>query len=114
MRVDDPAGRPDDGGEHPDRPPEDRLASAPLDHRTSRQHPAETRSRQEYYDAIVSDHGYEVNSFASLMAMRPAIERTEWESPMSPGEVDRWGLGGIDQPAKKFSAAEPPIPEHLA
>jgi hypothetical protein len=114
MRIDDPAGRPADGEENPDRPPEDRHASAPPDHRTSRQHLAETRSRQEYYDAIVSGHGYEVDSFASLMVMRPAIERTEWETPLSRGEVDRWGPGVIDERAKRFSAAERRIAEHLA
>jgi hypothetical protein len=114
MRVDDPSGRPDDDGEeHPDRPPEGRHAGEPPDHGTSRQHLAETRSRQEYYDSLVSGHG-DLDSFASLMAMRPAVQRPEWEAPMRRGEVDRCGLGVIDERAKRFAPAERRIAEHLA
>ncbi len=114
MRADDPSGRPDDGEEHPDRPPEDRHASEPPDRRTPEQYLAETRSRQEYYDALVSSDGSEVVSFASLMAMRPATERPEWEIPLRQGEVDRCGPGVIDERAKRFSLTERRIAEHLA
>jgi hypothetical protein len=114
MRVENPSGRPDDGEERPDGPPDGRHASEPPDHRTSRQHLAETRSRQEYYDAVVSGHGYEVDSFASLVVMRSAAERPEWETPLSRGEVDRCGPGVIDERAKRFSPAERRIAEYLA
>ncbi len=113
MGVDDPSGRPDDGEEHPDGP-HGRHASERPDHRGSRQHLDETRPRQEYYDALVSGHGYEVVSFASLMVMRPATERPEWETALSRGEVDRCGLGVIDERAKRFSPAERRIAEYLA
>ena len=74
----------------------------------------ETRSRQEYYDVLASGRGYEIVSFAALMAERPASERHEWQIPLSQGEVDRCGLGVIDERAKRFSAAERRIAEHLA
>jgi hypothetical protein len=48
------------------------------------------------------------------MAERPASERHEWQIPLSQGEVDRCGLGVIDERAKRFSAAERRIAEHLA
>ena len=115
MRVEGPSGRPDDGDkEHPDGPPDGRHASEPPDHRTSQQHLAETRSRQEYYDALVPGHRYEVDSFASLVVMRPATERPEWETLLSRGAVDRCGLGVIDERAKRFSPAERRIAEYLA
>ena len=47
------------------------------------------------------------------MAERPASERHEWQIPLSQGEVDRCGLGVIDERAKRFSAAERRIAEHL-
>ncbi|MBV9206311.1 MAG: hypothetical protein JO037_13150 [Actinobacteria bacterium] len=48
------------------------------------------------------------------MAIRPAAERVEWEAPLRRGEVDRCGLGVIDERAKKFSPAEHRIAEYLA
>ena len=47
------------------------------------------------------------------MAERPASEH-EWQIPLSQGEIDRCGLGVIDERAKRFSAAERRIAEHLA
>jgi Contact-dependent growth inhibition CdiA C-terminal domain len=111
MSTDGPSGQPD---EDPDRPPEDRPAREPNDHRAARQDLGETRTRQDYYDTLTSGRGYEVASLASLMAARPATERPEWEIPLSRGEVDRCGLGVVDERAKKFSPAERRIAEHLA
>ena len=111
MSTDGPSGQPD---EDPDRPPEDRPAREPNDYRAARQDLGETRTRQDYYDTLTSGHGYEVASFASLTAERAATERPEWEIPLSRGEVDRCGLGVIDERAKKFSPAERRIAEHLA
>ena len=114
MSIDGPTGQPDDGKEYPDRPPQDRKASEPTNHRTSGPDLAETRSRQEYYVALVSGRGYDVDGFASLMAARPAAEQPEWETSLSRGEVDRCGLGVIDERVKKFSLAERRIAEYLA
>jgi hypothetical protein len=55
MSIDGPRGQPDDGKDNPDRPPHDRHASEPADHRTSAPDLAETRSRQEYYNVLVAD-----------------------------------------------------------
>lgn len=48
------------------------------------------------------------------MAERPASERHEWQIPLSQGEIDRCGLGVIDERAKTFPAAERRVAEHLA
>ncbi len=48
------------------------------------------------------------------MVMRPATERPEWETALSRDEVDRCGLGVIDERAKRFSPAERRIAEYLA
>ena len=114
MRADNPSGRSDDSEEHPDRVPEDSHASEAPDRRTPRQHLTERRSRQEYHDALVSGDGSEVDSFASLMAMRPAAERPEWQIPLSRGEVDRCGPGVIGERSKRFSPPERRIAEYLA
>ena len=111
MNTDGPSGQPD---EDPDRPPEDRPAREPADHYASGQSPAETRTRQEYHDILTSGRGYEIIGFAALMAAQPASERHEWEMSLSRGEVDRCGLGVIDERAKRFSAAERRVAEHLA
>ncbi len=74
----------------------------------------EMRARQEYYDILSSGGGQEIVGFAALMAERPASERHEWQIPLSRGEVDRCGLGVIDERSKRFSAAERRIAEHLA
>ena len=111
MNTDGLSGPPD---EDPDRPSENRPAREPADHPTARQTPAETRNRQEYYDVLTSGRGYDIVGFAALMAAQPASERPEWETPLSRGEVDRCGLGVIDERAKKFSVAERRIAERLA
>jgi hypothetical protein len=111
MNTDGPSGKPD---EDPDRPREDRSAHQPADQHKSGQTPAETRTRQEYYDVITSGRGYDIIGFAALMVAQPASERREWEMPLSRGEVDRCGKGVIDERAKKFSAAELRIAERLA
>lgn len=53
-------------------------------------------------------------SFGAMMTTRPATERVEWEAPLRRGEVDRCGLGVIDERAKQFSPAERRIAEYLA
>ena len=111
MSTDGPSGQPD---EEPDRPHEGLRPGEPADHRASGQPERETRTRQEYYDVLSSGRGQEIVGFAALMAERPASERHEWQIPLSRGEVDRCGLGVIDERSKRFSAAERRIAEHLA
>jgi hypothetical protein len=111
MGIDRSSGQPD---EEPDRPREEPRPGEPADYRESVQAQPETRSRQEYYDVLASGRGYEIVGFAALMAERPASERHEWQIPLRRGEVDRCGLGVIDERAKRFSAAERRIAEHLA
>src|SRR5437764_3221781 len=100
--------------EEPDRPREEPRPGEPASHRESVQAQPETRFRQEYYDVLASGRSSEIVSFAALMAERPASARHEWQIPLSPGEVDRCGLGVIDERAKRSSAAERRIAEHLA
>jgi hypothetical protein len=111
MGIDRSSGQPD---EEPDRPQEEPRPGEPADHHESVQAQPEMRSRQEYYDVLASGRGYEIVNFAALMAERPASERFEWQTPLSQGVVDRCGLGVIDERAKRFSAAERRIAEHLA
>jgi hypothetical protein len=111
MSTDVPSDRPD---EDPDRPPEDRPAREPADSRGPKPARAETRSREEYFEAFNSGSSHEVISFGAMMAARPATERVEWEAPLRRGEVDRCGLGVIDERAKEFSLAERRIAEYLA
>src|SRR6266516_4545312 len=111
MSTDGPSGQPD---EEPDRQREDLLPGKSADHRAAKQTEPEMRARQEYYDILSSGGGQEIVGFAALMAERPASERHEWQIPLSRGEVDRCGLGVIDERSKRFSAAERRIAEHLA
>jgi Contact-dependent growth inhibition CdiA C-terminal domain len=111
VSTDGLSDRPD---ENPDRPPEHRPAGKPADSRVPEPAEAETRSRQEYFEAISSANSQEVIGFGAMMATRPAAERVEWEAPLRRGEVDRCGMGVIDERAKKFSPAERRIAEYLA
>jgi hypothetical protein len=111
MSTDGPSGQPD---EEPDRPGEDLRPDEPAGHRASMETEPETRTRQEYYDVLSSGRGQDIVGFAALMAERPASERHEWQIPLSRSEVDRCGLGVIDERSKRFSAAERRIAEHLA
>jgi hypothetical protein len=98
----------------PDRPPEGRPVRKPADSQVPEPDEAETRSRQEYFEAINSASSHEAISFGAMMTARPASERVEWEAPLRRGEVDRCGLGVIDERAKEFSPAEHRIAEYLA
>jgi Contact-dependent growth inhibition CdiA C-terminal domain len=108
VSTDRPSDRPD---ENPDRPPEHRPAGKPADSRVLEPAKVETRSRQEYFEAISSANSQEVISFGAMMATRSAAEQVEWEAPLRRGEVDRCGLGVIDERA---SPAERKIAEYLA
>jgi len=111
MSTDGPSDRPDGD---PDRSPEDRPARESADSHMPQPDGAETRSRQEYFEAINSASSHDVISFGAMMATQPATERAEWEAPLRRGEVDRCGLGVIDERAKEFSRAERRIAEYLA
>jgi hypothetical protein len=81
MGIDRSSGQPD---EEPDRPRGEPRPGEPADHRESVQAEPETRSRQEYYDILASGRGYEIVSFAALMAERPASERVQWSCYATP------------------------------
>jgi hypothetical protein len=108
------ADGPDRSDGNPDRPPEDRPARESADSQVPRPDEVETRSRQEYFEAVNSASRNEAISFGAMMTTRPATERVEWEAPLRRGEVDRCGLGVIDERAKLFSPAERRIAEFLA
>ena len=114
MVIDGPSGSPDAGDEPPDRQPEHRHAAETGGHNASPRDPPEARSRHQYYGELVSARPYEITTFASLMAARTAVERSEWQAPLSRGEVDRCGRGVIDERGKRFSPAERRIAEYLA
>jgi Contact-dependent growth inhibition CdiA C-terminal domain len=76
--------------------------------------PAEGRSRQEYREILRSAQAGEAESFGSLFAARPAVERVEWQTALMQAAVDRNGRGVIDERAKRFSPAERRIAEILA
>jgi hypothetical protein len=111
VSTDGSSDRPD---ENIDRSPEDRPAREPADSRVPEPAKAETRSRQEYFEAINSASSQDVISFGDMMVTRAATERVEWEAPLRRGEVDRCDLGVIDERAKEFSPSERRIAEHLA
>lgn len=109
MGVDGRFGHPQEGDERQERTPE----CEPPDRRTLPRTPSETRTRPEYYDALVSGRGADLPGFR-LSIVPPAVERPEWQGPLSGGEVDRCGHGVSDERAKKFSPAERRIAEYLA
>jgi len=105
---------PDAGDEPPDRQPEHRHAAEMGGYNASLRDPPEARSRHKYYGELVSARPYEMATFASLIAARAAVERSEWQDLLSRGEVDRCGRGVIDERGKSFSPAERRIAEYLA
>jgi hypothetical protein len=44
-------------------------------------------------------------TFASLIAARAAVERSEWQDLLGRGEFDRYERGVIDERGKRFSPA---------
>jgi len=72
------------------------------------------RSRQDYYDSLVSSESSVAGLGRPWATAKPAIERLEWQASLGEGSVDRVGLGVIDERAKKFSPAERRIAEYLA
>jgi Contact-dependent growth inhibition CdiA C-terminal domain len=112
VSIDARYSNPDPGESHPDRQREPRASDIVSDRLSDR--PRETRSRQEYYDSIVSGQSSEVSTSWPWTMAKPATERSEWQAPLDEGAVDRVGLGVIDERAKKFSLAERRIAEYLA
>jgi hypothetical protein len=103
----------DELDQSPDRHPQPSDADRPGDN-TRSQGAAETRFRQECRDDLISTCSAELGSSRPWAPAKPAIERSEWQTPLLEGAVDRVGLGVVDERAKKFSPAERRIAEHLA
>jgi hypothetical protein len=112
MDIDDPHSDRDEFDQGPDRRPQPDGADRPGDKIKPRD-AAETRSRQECRDDLVSASSPEGGT-PPWMPAKPAVERSEWQVPLDEGAVDRVGPGVIDERAKKFSPAERRIAEHLA
>ena len=112
MEIDEPHGDPDAIDQRPDgqaqRSDGDRYG------RSRPRNAAETRSRQECRDDLLSACSAELGCSRPWTTATPAIERPEWQIPLNEGVVDRVGLGVVDERAKKFSSAERRIAEHLA
>ncbi len=113
MGIDGQGSNPDAADEYPDGAHECRREHTPGDGVPAGS-PSETRSREEYYDSLVSNQHSYVATFRPWATARPAIDRVEWQAPLDEGIVDRIGLGVIDERAKKFSPAERKIAEYLA
>ena len=113
MGIADRGNDPDTDGELPNEEHGHRQGDMP-DGSGPHEGRSETRSRQEYYDSLVSGQSFEVDAFRPWTTAKPAIERLEWQEPLDEGSVERVGLGVIDERAKKFSPAERRIAEYLA
>jgi hypothetical protein len=111
--VDEPHSGLDESDQGPDRHPQPSDADRPADNTRPRE-AGETRFRQECGDDLQSACSAELRCSRPWMPTKPAIERSEWQIPLSEGAVDRVGLGVIDERSKKFSPAERRIAEHLA
>jgi Contact-dependent growth inhibition CdiA C-terminal domain len=57
---------------------------------------------------------YETANFGSLMTARAAVERPEWQTLLSRGDVDRCGSGVIDERGKRFSPRSAATAEYFA
>jgi hypothetical protein len=73
MGIDRSSGQPD---EEPDRLRDEPRPGEAADYQVSVQAQPETRSRQEHYDLLASGRGYEIVSFAVLMANGPPLSGT--------------------------------------
>jgi Contact-dependent growth inhibition CdiA C-terminal domain len=111
--IDGQCGSPDSGDEYPGGAHERRHEHKSSDGRSDG-NPAETRSRQEYYESLSSSGSTEAGTARPWRTAKPAIDRHEWQAPLAEGSVDRIGPGVIDERAKKFSPAERRIAEYLA
>lgn len=113
MGIDHRCSSPDADDDYPNREHHPRRGDTAGDNRLPGR-PSETRSREEYYDSVVSSKSSEAGTSQPWVTAKPATERLEWQAPLDEGSVDRVGLGVIDERAKKFSAAERRVAEYLA
>jgi hypothetical protein len=111
--IDEPHSDLDESDRSLDRHPQPSDADRPGDNARPPD-AAETRFRQECRDDLFSACSSELGSSRPWTPAKPAIERSEWQIPLTEGAVDRVGLGVIDERSKKFSPAERRIAEHLA
>jgi len=111
--VDEPHSGLDDFDQSPDRHRQPSDADRPGGNTRPRD-VAETRFRQDCRDDLLSACSTELGRSRPWTPAKPAVERSEWQTPLLEGTVDRVGLGVVDERAKKFSSAERRIAEHLA
>lgn len=113
MGVDEPHGGLSECDQRPDRHPQPGAADRPGANIRPRD-AVETRFRQESGGDLISACSSELRSSRPWTPTKPAIERSEWQTPLLEGTVDGIGLGVVDERTKKFSPAERRIAEHLA
>jgi hypothetical protein len=107
MVVDSPYGGSDSGDKHRDQPPE--HDSGELHGRPVK---FEMRSRAEF--ASVSRIAIQRQALDGRRPDAPATERPEWQAALARGEVDRVGLGIVDERARAFLPKERRIASLLA
>jgi Contact-dependent growth inhibition CdiA C-terminal domain len=104
---------PDAGDEYPDGVRERGHGQSAADGERAGS-PSEIGSRQDYYDSLTSNQYSDAGTVRPWTAAKPSIERLEWQEALDEGDVDRVGLGVIDERAKRFSSPERRIAEYLA
>jgi contact-dependent growth inhibition (CDI) system CdiA-like toxin len=107
MGVDSPYGGADPGDEHRDRPPERHSGET-----HGQPVKFETRSREECaFDLRLA---VQRQALDGRRSNAPAAERPEWQAALARGEVDRVGLGIVDERARAFLPKERRIASLLA
>jgi len=91
-----------DLGQHPERD-----SGEPNDRPLRRPRQLETRSREEYAADLHDAVRRQTRDYPlSAIVMLPAVERPEWQAALARGDVDRVGLGIVDERARKFLPKE--------
>jgi hypothetical protein len=99
-----------DLGRHPER-----HSGEPQDRPIHRPQRRETRSREEYAAKLHDAVRRQTRDYPlSAIVKSPAAERPEWQSALARGDVDRVGLGIVDERARKFLPKERRIADLLA
>jgi hypothetical protein len=106
MDIDIPSDSSDAGDEYRDQPPE-RHPQKSHEQALRRTVQLETRSREECVDELWNAVQRRPRDGPPSDAITPpAVERPEWQAPLARGEVDRIGLGIVDERARSFLAKE--------
>ena len=105
MGIDGLYGGSDVGDENHNRSPE-RHAEGSEKQAHGRAEYQEPRSREEYFAELQMAAQRRTRDHPSDTTMLPAAERPEWQTALARGEVDRIGLGIVDERARSFLPKE--------